>query len=433
MCLGYNNTMKKKYTSTLWQLFLGTFLASALPVKLMAQNVASPYSILGIGDIDSKDFGRYFASGNASIARRDFYAYNFANPASLTALPFKTMHFDIAFRGRSASYSYPTADTSLGIPSNDFVIKRISMAFRLNEKTGIAFGLKPYSSVNYLYLQNNAILDGNTSYFKLVEGDGGINQFYFSIAKITGKRMSAGITASWLFGSLLRTTQYISPSIALNIKKKETDFYTGAIFQGGIQYYSLPGKKWRHQVGLTSSVTTGLHGELTTAYTENIDTVKSDIETGRNFKLPVSLGIGYSAVKNDRLSLSIDANYYHWPYQKVNYAGSYTYPSVRVSGGFEYSFIKKMRGGVAERGHIGAGFSGENNYMRIKNNNMWDFSFSAGGGKNISRHLSLYTGVEIGKRGDKKLGQIQEKYTQFIIGLTLKEIWIGPKYSSRYD
>lgn len=425
--------MKKKDPAGFLYLFAALAIQSFLPVSLAAQNVSSPYSVLGIGDIDTKDFGRYFASGNASIARRDLYAYNYSNPASLTALPFKTMHFDIAIRGKSSSYFYPTADTSVGIPSNDIIVKRISMAFRLNQKTGIAFGLRPYSAVNYLYLQENAILDGNTSYFKLVEGGGGINQFYFSIAKTAGKRFSAGITASWLFGSLQRTTQYISPSIALNITKKETDFYTGAVFQGGVQYYSLAGKKWRHQLGLTSSVTTSLHGELTTTYTENIDTVKKDIERDRSFKLPVSIAIGYSAIKNNRLSLSVDANYYHWPYQKVNYTSSYTYPSMRVSGGFEYSFVKKQGASVFERGHIGLGISAENSYIRIKNNSLWDFSFSAGGGKNISRFLSVYAGIEFGNKGNKILDQIQEKYTQFNIGITLKEIWIGPKYSRRYD
>jgi hypothetical protein len=425
--------MEKKYIHRLCQLLPALLTILFLSLTARAQNVSSPYSILGIGDVDTKDFGRYFSSGNASIARRDFYGYNFANPASLTALPLKTMHFDMAMRGRSGSYAYPDADTTLGIPSNDFVVKRVSMAFRISPKTGIAFGLKPYSSVNYLYLQDDAILDGNTSYFKLVEGDGGINQFYFSIAKVAGKRFSAGLTASWLFGSLQRTTQYISPSIALNISRKETDFYTGAAFQGGLQYYSLPGKKWKHQVGLTSSISTGLRGELSTIYTEYVDTIKNDRETGRNFKLPVSVGIGYSAVKNDRLTVSVEANYYHWPYQKVNYSRSYSNPSMRISGGFEYAFIKKQGINAVEKGYVGFGLNAENNYLRIKDNPLWDISFSVGGGKNLSRNISVYTGMELGSKGDKKLGQIKERYTQFIIGLTLKEIWVGPRYSRRYD
>lgn len=48
--------------------------------KIHSQNVSSPYSVLGIGDYDTKDYGRYFATGNASISRRDADSYNFSNP-----------------------------------------------------------------------------------------------------------------------------------------------------------------------------------------------------------------------------------------------------------------------------------------------------------------------------------------------------------------
>jgi hypothetical protein len=400
--------------------------------KGFGQNVTSPYSVLGIGDVDTKDFGRYFSSGNAALARRDFYAYNFSNPASLTALPFKTMHFDIAIRGRSADYSYPNTDTSVGIPSNDFIVKRITMAFRVDKNTGIAFGLRPYSSVNYSYLSNNAILDGNTSYFKLVEGSGGINQFYFSMGKIIGKRISAGITASWLFGSLERSTQYVSPSIALDILKTENDFYNGAIIQGGIQYYSTEGKKWRHQIGITSSVSTGLRGELTTEYAEGAGIIKKEVEKGRRFKLPVTVGIGYTVIKNDKLSLSAEANYYGWTYQKINYTRSYTSSSFRFSGGAEYSFKNKAANNAFEKSYLAAGISMENSYLHIKNNKLWDFSFSLGAGKNITRNLSLYTGIEFSSKGNKNQGQIKETYRQYIIGVTLKEIWLGPKFK-RFD
>ncbi|MEI9958396.1 MAG: hypothetical protein WDM90_19300 [Ferruginibacter sp.] len=50
----------------------------------MAQNVSSPYSILGIGDIESDDYGRYSASGSAAVPGGNPGYYNFSNPASLT-------------------------------------------------------------------------------------------------------------------------------------------------------------------------------------------------------------------------------------------------------------------------------------------------------------------------------------------------------------
>ena len=172
-----------------------------------AQNVTSPYSVLGIGDIDTKDFGRYFASGDASLARRDVTSYNFSNPASLTSLPPKVVNFDISMRRRFSNFMVPGQDTSTGI-TKDFVVKRITLAFQPFAKTGMAFGLNPYSSVNYQYVLNKPILDGNSYYTKNIDGSGGLNQIYYSVARSFGKKFSAGLTASWLFGSLINTTTY---------------------------------------------------------------------------------------------------------------------------------------------------------------------------------------------------------------------------------
>ena len=417
-----------KYISTL----LATIFAVVPVIFLKAQNVTSPYSILGIGDVDTKDFGRYFATGNASIAQRNTASYNFSNPASLTSLPFKTMNFDLAMRGRSSFFSAPGVDTSTGI-TKDFIVKRISMAFRLSQKTAVAFGLKPYSSVNYKYSSYKTILDGNTSYTKSVDGSGGINQVYTSLGRSFGKRFSAGITTSWLFGSLQRETGYSAGAIDLLTTQKETNFYNGAIFQGGLQYYSLPGKKWQHQIGLTFSAGTNLTGNLTTEYLENDTAVSTQVDNAQKFKLPTTIGVGYTAILDNKLSFSAEANYYNWPYQKVNYTNSYTDPSMRISIGMEYSKKVRNMNMINEKYYLGWGASIENSYIRIQNNYLTDYSFSFGGGYNLSRGVSVYGGFEIGNKGNKNYDQIKESYTQFILGITLKDIWIGPKVYRRYN
>jgi hypothetical protein len=403
---------------------------SILPAA--SQNVTSPYSILGIGDVETKDFTRYSITGSASLARRDERAYNFANPASLSSLPYKTIHFDIAMRGRSSSFLVPGTDTNT-FASRDFIVKRVSLAFKLNQKTGVAMGIKPFSSVNYRYLDEEAILDGNTSYIKLVEGNGGINQFYSSFGTSLSKHISIGATASWLFGSLQKTTQYFGPTIALNVTRQEDDFYNSAQLLGGIQYYSLPGRKWIHTLGLTASASTNLNGQMTTTYSEGSASISDEIEDGRTFKLPVTAGLGYSASYRNKLTFSVEANYYNWDYQKVDYKNSYTNPSARFSAGMEFSFKKKIWQGVIERSFVGLGFTAGNSYLHINNKKLWDYSFSFGGGLNPLRNLSIFSGVELGIRGQPNSGQIKENYTQFILGITLKDIWIGTKKFGRFN
>jgi hypothetical protein len=51
-----------------------------------AQNNTSPYSILGIGDIESSYHNKYTGIGNAAVAMSDGASVNNSNAASLTKL-----------------------------------------------------------------------------------------------------------------------------------------------------------------------------------------------------------------------------------------------------------------------------------------------------------------------------------------------------------
>jgi hypothetical protein len=435
MCLDYKfASTQKSNASKRFLLLLLLFSGTAA----QAQNVSSPYSILGIGDVDTKDFGRYFATGNASIARRDYASYNFSNPASLTSLPFKTMNFDIALRGRSSTFRSNDFDSTT-MPSNDFIIKRVTGAFKVSDKAGFAIGLKPYSSVNYQYNTDKLILDGSSSYTKFAEGSGGINQVYASYGYLFGKHLSAGITASYLFGSVSRETVYAGNDINLLLQKKETNLYKGGNFTGGLQYHSFEKKKWQHTIGLTVSGGTNLRGQQTVDYIEDTAMVKTDI-SDRKFNMPVSVSVGYSATFNNAFIFSAEANYYHWPYQKLNLNRSFTNPSARFSAGMEYSkkikYQDRNTGAsaiLAERYYLGWGISAENSYMHIKSKSVWDYSMSVGAGYNVSRMLSVYSGLEYGNKGRLNYGQIKENYLQFVAGITFKDIWIGPKYTRRYE
>lgn len=410
-----------------------TLLMLFMVISASAQNITSPYSILGIGDVENKEFGRYFITGNTAIARRDEAAYNMSNPAALTALPFKTMHFDLAFRGKSSRFTLPSTGEHTDI-SKDFTLRRGTLAFKVTQKTGIAFGIKPYSTVNFQYGKTTTISDGTDSYYKYTDGTGGINQAYFSIGRSVGKHFSAGITAAWLFGSIQRNTTYYSEDLSLNVVREDRDFYTGGLFNGGLQYYTNPlsNHNWKHTIGLTGSISTGLNGQLTSTYKESSSILFSTQENNRQFSLPLQSGFGYSATWKNKLTFAAEGNYNYWKYQSLDYKSSYTAPGYRLSAGMEYSIKAKTYQGLVEKSFIGWGLHTEKTYMRINNQPLQEYSVSFGGGIAPSRSISLYTGVELGIRGDRA-GQYREQFTQYIFGVTVKDIWLGTKKFGRYN
>jgi hypothetical protein len=433
----------------LYTLLYFVMLLLLLPgIKAKAQNVTSPYSILGIGDIDTKDYGRYFGSGSTSIARRDQFGYNFSNPASLTALPYKMMNFDVAMRGRVSIFQTPGTDT-FSSASKDYAIKRITMAFKVSPTVGIAFGLRPYSSVNYAYIITEPIFTGSTSLIKSVDGSGGVNQVYFAIGKMLGKhpdssKVSIGLTASYLFGSMQKTTDYTSTDIGFSFTKLDITTLYGSNWQAGIQYDSYsdvekakihPLKKWEHRLGLTATISTPLNGQITSDFNDNSnpkDTIVPETVTSTSFKLPTSIGFGYSATHNNKLTLSFDVNYSKWPNQNVDYPNSYTTSTLRISAGLEYSYKIRVQGYEVEKYYLAMGVSGENSYIMLNNNYLKDYSGSIGAGCNLSQKLSIYGGVEEGVRGSLGDGQIKEIYTSFLLGVTLKDLWYGTRKFGKY-
>ncbi|MGN7785661.1 hypothetical protein ACTJIJ_14120 [Niabella sp. 22666] len=391
----------------------------------LGQNVTSPYSTLGIGDIDTKTSGRYSISGSTSTSRRNGNTYNDANPASLTSLALKVINFDLLGKGRASTFQASQTD-SVSAVSKDFIIRNISLAFRPHNRTGFAFGLKPYSSVNYKYPLPDAVYNSQLNgYTRSVEGTGGINQVYGSFGYALTRHLSAGVTASYLFGSTQKNTTYLDPGVGLDIKKEEYSFYSGSKVLAGLQYYTSPARKWQHTIGITASVGSDLKGYAKTEYISADSTFLEQSNGSTSFKMPASTSLGYTAANKHGLSLSAEANYYYWPKQQLNYINSYTSPSTRLSAGWEYSKIAKYSFDDAyyEKYYLGMGFTAQNSYYHLNGNKIWDYAVTLGGGYNISGNLYGHTGIEFGYKGQNSQGQIRERYTQFTLGLTIRSLW----------
>ncbi len=136
-----------------------------------AQNTTSPYSILGLGDIETKDFGRWYGMGSTSIALGSPYYLNASNPASLMSLDERMMTFDLAHRGKTAKFMYPSADT-FTTTTKDFSVRRASLAFKPNKHWAFSFGLKPYSTINYLLDETNVVYSNASVLSKTIDGSG---------------------------------------------------------------------------------------------------------------------------------------------------------------------------------------------------------------------------------------------------------------------
>src|SRR5665647_356051 len=119
-----------------------------LPVLLSAQNNSSPYSVLGIGDIENSYFNRYTGMANAGVALADDRYINNSNAASLTQLREHFYSFEISTRFKQIVYS----GAGITAPDNkttDFAVRRINLAARISKRWGSSIGLMPFSTAAF--------------------------------------------------------------------------------------------------------------------------------------------------------------------------------------------------------------------------------------------------------------------------------------------
>ncbi|HEX8316576.1 MAG TPA: hypothetical protein VF609_16355, partial [Flavisolibacter sp.] len=87
-----------------------------------AQNMTSPYSVYGIGDIDHRTYNFNSGMGYTGLAlKTSLYRYG-TNPASIAGLEKKIVTLDATGAGKSVGYSGTGIDAN-NSNNNDFTIK----------------------------------------------------------------------------------------------------------------------------------------------------------------------------------------------------------------------------------------------------------------------------------------------------------------------
>ena len=169
----------------------------------MAQSgSASPYSSAGLGERNFNGTQATRHMGGLDVFTDSIHA-NLNNPASYGFLKVTTYSVGIHYRNTnlaSLSENRDADDASL-----DYLAVSIPAG-----KFGFGFGIIPYSSVGYKIEALSSNTDGGLNLFNRYEGQGGINQTYFSVGVPLASFLSIGASAQYNFGNLFyRTGQYI--------------------------------------------------------------------------------------------------------------------------------------------------------------------------------------------------------------------------------
>ena len=403
----------------------------ALSFAANAQNLSSPYSVYGVGDLQTTYPDRSSGMANASVSLISTPGFLLnKNPASIIGLERSLGQLDLALTGKTVNFKGEPI-TSSNSSSKDVTIKRFGVSARLNKWWASGFGYMPYSYVNYQFVGQKNVEGSTNTIPATYEGNGGLNQVFWTNAFAVGKHLAMGLRSAFIFGSINQTETVISGNTA--IAAKTSTYYNNVRFEYGAIYKGRLNKNL--VVGLGGKVTTktGLNTEETLDVVEGSSTITSNKQLSvSRYHLPWSYDVGLSVIHKDKATFTVDYSFDQWKDAKNSItSGTYSLTnSQRLSAGFQLSNQIKRFNLSAEKSYIQAGIFAGQSYLQVKGQQLNEFGGTVGYGGFLSRGLNFALGLEVGRHGTTTNNLVRENYAQLTLAFSYREVLYskGRKY-----
>jgi hypothetical protein len=203
-------------------------LALFFTILKIYPQIKSPFSELGLGNLNPVGLSSNFAMGGISSAYVSTKYINPYNPASLSRL-----RYTGAETGLHISQNNYTQNNVTSV-YNNFTSTTAIIGFPLGRGLGFAAGILPYSSKNYAY-ENTSSVDGDLLVNKKSEGKGNISDLFLGFGG-KFKFLSIGARGSFLFGNLQNISKAEYSSIDfVNVRKIDNNIIRGFNLDLGAQ------------------------------------------------------------------------------------------------------------------------------------------------------------------------------------------------------
>ena len=240
-------------------------------LTVQGQNeINSPYSSYGIGDINRSSNGILDAMGGVSYGMQNPYYINFRNPASYAAFDSLSFIADV-----SASVYVSTLYQNIKSQQNTYAQPGyLAIGLPVTRHWRTSLGILPFSSVGYDMETTSEIENiGKVTYN--YKGNGGIYQLYWGNAFKICKGLSIGLNASYIFGTIYsyRNTAFDGSNYT-NTFISDAYQTKGLYLDAGLQYmFNIADECIGVITAFKSGISVGINR------TENIAGIQSDAQT----------------------------------------------------------------------------------------------------------------------------------------------------------
>ena len=388
-----------------------SLLASVAGI-ISAQSTSSPYSIFGIGILESKSIGPSKGMGGTGIAFMSDLSVNSMNPASYSGIDSLLTIFEVGIFGKYSSFS-TVYDEQSTVNAN---LKYVLMGFRINPWLATSFGFSPVSSIGY-NINATAPVEGTPQeYLETFSGTGGVNQLYAGASIKLLKNLSIGVNSAYLFGNITR----MESSATFDYSYKDVTYVSNFDFDYGLNY-QINIKKWKYNIGIIYSRSKDLRTKNTTTITTptGTETLK---EYTYDYSIPQNIGAGI-AVRNGFFRAGVDFERSDW--KDIEFTNVYfqTRNSSRYSFGTEFP-LPGSRKGTGKMIFLRFGGEYRQSYLLVDNTPIDGGTLTFGTGLPLKGTLNaINVALELGQIGTTKRGLIRENYIGLHLDMSLRDLW----------
>ena len=428
-----------------------------------ATNAFSPYSMYGIGEINTQGALPVRSMGGMGVAWRSTSMASLLNPAGYSATLRKSAIFNFGVEGMHVINTQNRYDATTGADAGSVKSSKTSVNFHeialqipLAKGLGLGLSLTPYSSVGYnmtaIEQDENAWADvGQVKYN--YQGEGDITEVKLGVGWEIFKGFSLGVAGMYYWGDIDRqfTTKIINNVVGngsmLSTIGSNNYSVSNFKFQAGVQYSVINTDKRSLTIGATYDIGGSLRPKVTrlTYINDNLatDVYRDDYRSEIRLPMQIAGGVFYQDVK---WSAGFDYVYQNWKGKnakltdlieqgvEVAYANTSTY---KIGVEFTPNRFDVRR--YYNRMSYRAGLRYGGYYQTFGGEHLNQYAVTIGIGFPL-RFLgasSVDVGFEYGGRGSHKriaggsIGLIKQDYFKFAIGLSMfgEDYWfVRPKY-----
>ncbi|MCM4156669.1 outer membrane protein transport protein [Gramella sp. AN32] len=387
------------------------------------ENVSSPYSYYGIGLTNFKGTVENRSMGGLTIFSDSIHV-NLFNPASYARL--KLTNYTIGGSHDRISLKSDSASDNAKITSLDY----LALGVPISDKFGVGIGLIPYTSVGY------RILDIEEDNASRLNGRGGMNKVFLSAGYAVTKELALGVDANYNFGNFQNRRTVLRDNIQFGTRDINRSDIRGFNFNFGANYQKMISEDLQLHISGTYSPAIDLksdnYRELSTVRftdvgelivdTEVVDVADTDFTFPSRISFGTGIGKPYKWFIGAEYS-NLGSSSYEDSFSFRNDGGEFEDASKFALGGFYIPNYNSFTS-YFERVVYRAGFRYDGTGLIINNESIKEFGMSFGLGLPVGQYFSnANLGIELGRRGTKDSGLIQENFLRLSIGLSFNDKW----------